>query len=151
LLAVPPLRLCASAAVLALLAVACDQEPSADSLKVWSAGDHHSADDDKAASGAQAAPGQAQPARGDETAQLVELAWRQQCSSCHGNMGRGDGQMGPMVQAPDLTREDWQSRVSDADIAAIIKSGRNKMPAFGTLPDPVVQGLVARIRQLRGR
>ena len=133
------------------MATACDQEPSPDSLKVWSPGDHHSSDDDKAASGMQAAPGQGQAQKGDQTAQLVELAWRQQCSSCHGSMGKGDGQMGPMVQAPDLTREDWQAKASDADIAAVIKSGRNKMPSFGTLPDPVVRGLVARIRQLRGR
>ena len=83
-------------------------------------------------------------------AQLVDLTWRQQCTSCHGPMGRGDGQMGPMVQAPDLTRADWQSKVTDAEMAATIKTGRNEMPRFD-LPDPVLSGLVARIRSLQGR
>jgi mono/diheme cytochrome c family protein len=82
-------------------------------------------------------------------AQLVDLAWRQQCTSCHGPAGRGDGQMGPMVQAPDLSRAEWQSKVTDVEIAATIKTGRNRMPRFD-LPEPVVTGLVARIRSLRG-
>jgi cytochrome c oxidase cbb3-type subunit 3 len=65
-------------------------------------------------------------------------------------MGRGDGQIGPMVQAPDLTRTDWQAKVSDGEMATTIRSGRNKMPAFN-LPDPVLTGLVARIRSLKAR
>jgi mono/diheme cytochrome c family protein len=134
---------------LSLLA-GCDQPPSAESLKEWSAGDHHSSDDDKVGSGMQS-KGQAQPkGGGDEAEQLVELAWRQQCTSCHGPMGKGDGQMGRMLAAADLTREEWQAKVSDAEIAAAIRDGRNKMPKSG-LPEPVIQGLVAHIRELRGR
>ena len=56
--------------------------------------------------------------------------------------------MGPMVQAPDLTLADWQTKTSDAEMAAIIKAGRNRMPAFN-LPDSVLAGLVARIRGLK--
>jgi hypothetical protein len=58
--------------------------------------------------------------------------------------------MGPMILAPDLTRAAWQAKATDADIAAVIQSGRNKMPRFD-LPDVVVRGLVARIRSLRGQ
>jgi hypothetical protein len=58
--------------------------------------------------------------------------------------------MGPMLQAPDLTRDDLQSSMTDAEMAALIKHGRDKMPAFN-LPDPVILGLVARIRQIRTR
>jgi|HubBroStandDraft_6_1064221.scaffolds.fasta_scaffold290523_2 mono/diheme cytochrome c family protein len=132
------------------LAAGCDRPPSADSLKEWTQADHHSTDDDKLASGAapqvtaRAATGA--PAGGD-VAQLVDITWRQQCTTCHGPMGRGDGQMGPMVQAPDLTRADWQSKVTDVEMAGVIKAGRNRMPSFN-LPDPVLGGLVARIRSL---
>jgi mono/diheme cytochrome c family protein len=136
--------------VLAVLTTAaCDRPPSADSLQQWTQADHHSSDDDKAA-----AAGGAQVARaasatpGGDVAQLVDLTWRQQCMTCHGAMGRGDGQMGPMVQAPDLTRADWQSKVTDAEMVATIKGGRNRMPSFN-LPGPVLSGLVARIRSLR--
>ncbi len=65
-------------------------------------------------------------------------------------MGKGDGQMGPMVHAPDLTRADWQSQVTDAQIAVSIKSGKGKMPKFD-VPEPVVLGLVARVRAAKGR
>jgi cytochrome c oxidase cbb3-type subunit 3 len=53
-----------------------------------------------------------------------------------------------MVQAPDLTRADWQAKVTDVEMAATIRAGRNRMPSF-TLPDPVLSGLVARIRSLQ--
>jgi cytochrome c oxidase cbb3-type subunit 3 len=125
--------------------VGCERPPAPESLKEWTPSDHHSQDDDKAATGQ--VSGSAPKGSGD--AQLVDIAWRQQCSSCHGPMGKGDGQMGPMVQAPDLSRGDWQAKVSDAEMAATIKNGKNRMPKFD-LPDTVLRGLVARIRTLRG-
>ena len=128
--------------------VGCDRPPAADSLREWTPSDHHSSDDDKAAAGGrQAAPS---ATAGDDVTRLVDLAWRQQCSSCHGPTGKGDGQLGPMVRAPDLTRDEWQSQVSDAEIATVIKKGKGKMPSFD-VPDPIVQGLVARVRAARGR
>jgi len=137
-------------------AAACDQAPSAGSLPEGKASDHHSADDNGGqTSGQQAAPnggaggGGSAGARATDVAQLVDLTWRQQCSQCHGMSGRGDGQMGPMLHTRDLTDPDWQGKVSDADIAATIRTGKDKMPKFD-LPDPVLQGLVARIRQLKG-
>jgi mono/diheme cytochrome c family protein len=137
----------AALAALGALVAACDRPASAGSAPEWTPADHHSHDDDKGQAGApQAAPAAAAP--GDAT-QLVEVAWRQQCTACHGSSGKGDGQMGAMLQVPDLSREDFQSKASDADIAGVIKTGRNKMPRFD-LPDAVVRGLVARIRSLRG-
>lgn len=96
------------------------------------------------------ASGQAQPSAGqrreqDQGESLVELAWARQCVACHGPEGHGDGPQGPMVQAPDLTRFDWQSQVTDDEIGQTIRKGRNKMPAFD-LPPSVLQGLVQRIR-----
>ena len=139
--------------LLSLFLVACETAPPVDSLVDWTPADHHSSDDDKATRGAQApnsAVKMGAAGKGDDVASLVDLAWRQQCTSCHGPTGRGDGQMGPMVQAPDLTRAEWQSKVSDAEMATIIKTGRNRMPRFD-LPAPVITGLVARIRSLQGR
>lgn len=139
-----------AAATLALLLGACDQPPSADSLKVWTKEDHHSTDDDRPASplaGRSPAPTPGAD-RAANDAQLVDIAWRQQCVGCHGALGHGDGPMGPMLRAPDLSRADWQSKVLDEDIATTIRNGRNRMPKFD-LPEPVLKGLVARIRSLR--
>jgi mono/diheme cytochrome c family protein len=136
----------------ALACAACDRPPANDSLPEWSPSDHHSRDDDRAMIGTGQMSAQKTGARtnagGD--AQLVDLAWRQQCSACHGPAGRGDGQMGPMVQAPDLSRDDWQAKVTDAEMASVIRNGKNRMPKFD-LPEPVLRGLVARIRSLRGQ
>jgi mono/diheme cytochrome c family protein len=149
---------------LAFAVLGCERPPSADSLPEWTQSDHHSNDDSRL-SGTQVAPapssGAARGAREDdgqgrgqaqaaEIDQLVELTWRQQCTTCHGPVGHGDGQMGPMVQAPDLTLADWQGKTTDVEMATIIKMGRNRMPAFN-LPDPVITGLVSRIRALKSR
>jgi cytochrome c oxidase cbb3-type subunit 3 len=141
----------ALAVILAAATGACDRPPSADSLKEWTPADHHSTDDDKLGGATAPQIGRAAgSAAGSDVAQLIDITWRQQCATCHGLMGRGDGQMGPMVQAPDLTRPDWQSKVTDVEMGAIIKAGRNRMPSFN-LPDPVLSGLVARIRSLQAR
>jgi mono/diheme cytochrome c family protein len=132
-----------------VLGLGCESAPAVGTLAEWKPADHHSSDDDKVAQQGQQAQGPRQPA-GSDVPQLVDLTWRQQCTTCHGPMGKGDGQMGPMLQAPDLTRDDLQSKVTDAEMAAIIKRGKDKMPAFN-LPDPVLLGLVARIRQIRAR
>ena len=137
----------AAACLLFACLFACEQPPAAESLKVWTREDHHSADDDRPAPKPADPAARTDPAAG--ATQLVDVTWRQQCASCHGVLGRGDGPMGPMVHAPDLARSDWQAKVSDAEIASTIRTGRNKMPRFD-LPDPVLQGLVARIRSLAG-
>lgn len=57
--------------------------------------------------------------------------------------------MAPMLHPPDLTNSEWQSRVSDGEMLATIRDGKNRMPRFD-LPEPVLRGLVARVRALRG-
>jgi hypothetical protein len=142
---------------LSVAATACDRPPSADNLREWTAADHDR-NDEKEKSGAQGARRGAQQPRaaggggggGGDDVVLIEATWKAQCLRCHGQIGHGDGPEGPMVKASDLTNGDWQDKVQDGDIAATIKTGKNKMPKF-ELPDTVVQGLVARIRASRGR
>ena len=81
---------------------------------------------------------------------LIELAWQRNCLRCHGPSGRGDGPESPMVKAPDLTRAEWQDKVTDQEIADVVRKGKNKMPSFD-LPAQVVEGLVRRIRAARAR
>jgi len=83
---------------------------------------------------------------------LIDLAWRRNCEKCHGPRGRGDGPEGPMVKAPDLTRAEWQAKVTDDEMAELIRKGKNKMPGFeAALPAQVIDGLVRRIRAARAR
>jgi cytochrome c oxidase cbb3-type subunit 3 len=119
-------------------------------LRDWSAADHDQPP------GQPLPPASARP-KGDptqearqEASNLAEMAWARSCAACHGESGRGDGPQGPMVRAPDLTRADWQGRVTDDEILKTIRNGRNNMPKFD-LPPAVLDGLVKRIRTRRAR
>ncbi|MBN9166790.1 MAG: cytochrome c [Myxococcales bacterium] len=130
---------------MAALSSACDRPPSVE-LKEWSPADHEG--EKKAGENAK------QGARGESSetgrgaASLVDITWRNQCASCHGPQGKGDGPQGPMFKAPDLGRADWQARVKDDEIAATIQNGKGRMPKFD-LPDEIVRGLVTRVRSFR--
>jgi cytochrome c oxidase cbb3-type subunit 3 len=134
----------------ALAGVACDSAPP--DLREWKAGDHDRTDQPagQAARPARLSPAPSSSAAADPTQTLVEVTWRNQCASCHGLLGRGDGPQGPMVHAPNLTLAEWQSKVTDQQIADVIRNGKNRMPQFDFPPD-VVMGLVARIRASKGR
>jgi cytochrome c oxidase cbb3-type subunit 3 len=126
--------------------LACNGAP--DDIRDWTPSDH-----DQPARQAGQVPERASSASpsGDAAApELIDLAWQRNCATCHGRQGRGDGPQGPMMRSPDLTRPDWQARVTDDQIAEVIRKGRNKMPAFD-LPAPVISGLVSRIRSSRAR
>jgi len=81
---------------------------------------------------------------------MVEVAWRNQCASCHGPTGHGDGPQGQLFKAADLAKPEWQDQAKDEDIANTIKNGKGRMPKFD-LPDDVVKGLVVRVRSFRGK
>lgn len=133
-----------------LFAAGCDRAPPADGLKDWTAADH----DGEKKTGSTAPGGkpanQGPKGDGGGALPLVELTWRNQCQSCHGPAGHGDGPQGPMVKAQDLSREDWQSKITDPEIAAVIANGKGRMPKFD-LSEDIVKGLIARIRSLRGK
>lgn len=119
----------------------CDTRPS--SVREWNASDHDQP-------GAAAGQVTARPDSSGADPGLIDLAWRRNCVSCHGPIGRGDGPQGPMLRVPDLTRAEWQDRVSDDEIAAVVRDGRNKMPAFGnTLSPTLIDGIVQRIRRTK--
>jgi mono/diheme cytochrome c family protein len=132
--------------------IGCDRAPPADGLQDWTAADHDRAEENsrvKAGAQATAAPRGSGSPQNDQ-AQVIELTWRQNCAQCHGIGGHGDGPNGALVKAPDLANPDLQAKMSDADIANAIKNGRNLMPKFD-LSDPVVAGLVGKVRAMKGQ
>ncbi len=77
--------------------------------------------------------------------EVTVVAWRRNCTRCHGTLGRGDGPDGPLTRARDLSDPAWQRSVSDSSLAQSIKSGRGVMPAFD-LPEATLAGLVRLVR-----
>jgi cytochrome c oxidase cbb3-type subunit 3 len=131
-----------------LLVAACGRAPA--DLREWKPEDHDRTEDMQKG---RAVPAKAQvspSASANPLVTLVEVTWRNQCAACHGAIGHGDGPQGQLVHAPNLTLPEWQAKVTDAQIAQVITTGKNRMPKF-ELPPDVVGGLVARIRAAKGR
>ncbi len=75
--------------------------------------------------------------------------YKSKCQMCHAADGSGNTPAGKAMKArpfnsPDVLKE------SDADLTAVIKKGKNKMPAFeGKLTDAQITDLVAYIHTLQ--
>lgn len=124
--------------------VGCGEGQGSD-VRDWRPSDHNNAeasDEDSSRVPASDRPA----AEGDAIASV----WTMQCAPCHGGSGRGDGPLSRSFQGVrDLSDPQWQSSATDADIASVIRNGRNRMPAFGeALSDDTVTALVAHIRSL---
>jgi cytochrome c6 len=78
----------------------------------------------------------------------AEKLYKTHCVLCHAPDGSGTSPSGKALKAQDLRSELIQTK-TDAELAAVITSGKGKMPAFGKKlkPDQIAQ-LVAYIRLL---
>src|SRR5262249_8871095 len=142
--------------MLALTAPGCHRDR--EGLREWTADDHDRTDDPSGAgatrparapanvaphANAQAAPpgsgnapGMQPPgAAANDLAALVDVTWRTQCALCHGTSGKGDGPQGPLLHASDLTAAEFQSKISDEQMAQSITQGKNRMPKFDLPPE----------------
>lgn len=134
--------LSSAAAAFVLFAISgCDR--GSGELREWSPGEH----DQPSTPQGQVS---GRPSTEGPDPMLLDMAWRKNCTPCHGPTGRGDGPQGPMMRAPDLSRADWQQNITDDEMASVIRNGKNKMPKFD-LPDQVVSGLVQRVRSFRAK
>lgn len=122
---------------------ACDGTPS--DLREWTPADHrHQTETSGDTSRSPQVSGSAKaPLPGLD--EVTIAAWRANCATCHGQLGRGDGPQGPMTQARDLSDPTWQAGVTDATIAESITKGKGRMPPSG-LPGTTVEGLTHLVR-----
>jgi mono/diheme cytochrome c family protein len=74
--------------------------------------------------------------------------FEESCASCHGMDGTGATAMGRAMQAGNLAAAATQARLSDEQMAQIIRNGRGRMPAF-PLDEATVKALVGYLRTLR--
>lgn len=82
-------------------------------------------------------------------AQSAAETYVAKCQMCHAADGSGDTPAGKAMKARPLNSPDVLKE-SDADLIAIIKNGKGKMPAFaGKLTDAQIADLVAHIRTLQ--
>ncbi len=127
----------------AAFALACNSAPA--DLRQWKASDHDHTVNPNADQVQVTDAGSEAANQGFDDVTIV--AWQQNCTSCHGALGRGDGPQGQLLHAADLSRPDWQEAVTDEAIATTIREGRGRMPSFN-LPDATVTRLVTLVRML---
>jgi cytochrome c6 len=78
-----------------------------------------------------------------------ETIYSAQCEMCHGEGGAGDTPVGKALQAKSLTDREVVKK-SDSALAAQIKNGSGKMPAFkDKLSDAQIDDVIAYIRKLQ--
>ncbi len=75
--------------------------------------------------------------------------YSKKCAVCHGADGAGATAVGKADKIRDLGSAEVQQQ-SDADLTAVINTGKDKMPAYGkSLKPDQVKDLVAYIRTLK--
>lgn len=81
-------------------------------------------------------------------AQDAAGTFKMKCAVCHGANGDGNTAVGKKLMVRDLASPDVQKQ-TDADLAAIIGKGKNKMPPYrNSLNDGQIKDLVGYIRTL---
>ena len=127
-----------------VLASACSKKAD----REWSPADHDRLDDTQQGPQGAQGPGPAQKAPPAVSGAVAEAnaIWQSNCANCHGAGGKGDGPAGKALRVPDFSTR--QSRLTDDQLAAVIKSGRGQMPAFNFSPE-ITTALVKKIRTFR--
>ena len=92
-------------------------------------------------------------ARGDARESDAVALYAKNCSSCHGESGRGDGPSGLFLKRkPADLRSDGVRKMSDDEIFDRITEGKPPMPGFGRrLSAEDRRALVRYVRELVGR
>lgn len=70
------------------------------------------------------------------------------CALCHGADATGNTSVGKSIKVKNLRSPEVQ-KLSDADLKAVITTGRNKMPPFkGKLTDAQIDQVISYVREL---
>jgi len=82
-------------------------------------------------------------------AQSAADNYKSKCAMCHGPDGAAATPAGKAMQTPPVTSPTF-AKASDAELLAILKNGKAKMPAYnGKLTDDQMKALVTYMRSLK--
>jgi mono/diheme cytochrome c family protein len=75
--------------------------------------------------------------------------YKAKCAMCHAADGSGNTPAGKSMKVPPFSSPDLV-KMSDADLIAVTKNGKGKMPAYaGKLTDAQIKDVIAYIRTLQ--
>lgn len=82
-------------------------------------------------------------------AQTGADTYKSKCAMCHAADGEAGSPAGKAMKTPPFSTPEL-IKASDADLIAVTKSGKGKMPAYsGKLTDPQIKDVIAYIRTLQ--
>lgn len=74
--------------------------------------------------------------------------FKSRCAACHGQDGKGETAMGRKLGVRSLGSKEVQKQ-TDADLLAITRKGKNKMPGYdGKMSEADLNAVIAHIRTL---
>jgi cytochrome c oxidase cbb3-type subunit 3 len=129
-----------------LACFACQSPP--EDLREWRPTDHRNSGSSGATKKGQVSASATSNLPGVD--QVALSTWQNNCVSCHGRVGKGDGPQAALYQPRDLSDPAFQATVSDEQLLQSIQEGKGKMPGFA-LPETTAQGLVKLVRLLGRR
>jgi mono/diheme cytochrome c family protein len=84
-----------------------------------------------------------------QTSDAAQTVFKQRCSKCHGEDGRGDTDTGKSLKVKNL-RSVAVQKLSNKQLASVIKEGKSNMPPFKyVMSDDEINSLVAYVLSLR--
>jgi mono/diheme cytochrome c family protein len=90
------------------------------------------------------------PSAEEKAAQIrvATVIYREYCVNCHGKDGKGLELKVAMPEIPDFTGRRWQEAHTNPEVAAAIRTGKDKMPSFGEdrIQQDQLNALVAYVR-----
>lgn len=79
----------------------------------------------------------------------ARMIYADQCLSCHGEQGQGDGPQAASLSVPDWTKQERLAQLSEEELFKAITTGAGSMPAYrDTLSDEQRLALAAYVRSL---
>jgi mono/diheme cytochrome c family protein len=77
--------------------------------------------------------------------------YKAQCAKCHGDTGMADTTVGKAMKVPALAGDPKIQKMSDGDVAGVIKSNAKHPPTVKSLSDDDINAVAAYVKQLAGK
>ena len=77
--------------------------------------------------------------------------YKAQCAQCHGDTGMADTAVGKAMKVPALAGDAKIQKMSDGDVAGVIKANAKHPPTVKSLSDDDINAVAAYVKQLAGK
>jgi mono/diheme cytochrome c family protein len=77
--------------------------------------------------------------------------YKEHCAKCHGDTGKADAALSKAMKVPPIVGDAKIQKMSEAEVAAHIKSNEKHPPTLKSLSDADINAAAAFVKQLAGK